>query len=109
MYKRYWLMLLGLALVSPLGLLSDGSAWGEWDGDGLKETLGFVPQGMERLGDLWQALFPDYSMSFLGDSTVSHCVGYILSAMIGSGIIYVAVLAISKYLIEKNERICSNK
>ncbi len=99
MYKRYWLILAVLALLSPLGLLSDGTAWGEWDGDGLKETLGFVPQGMEQLGDFWQALFPDYSMKFLGDSTLSQSVGYIFSAIIGGAIIYVAILGISKLLI----------
>ncbi|MBU2700332.1 hypothetical protein Ga0466249_001424 [Sporomusaceae bacterium BoRhaA] len=110
MYKHYWLGLVVLALISPLGLLADGTAWGEWDGDKLKETLGFVPQGMEQMGDLWQALFPDYSMKFLGDSTFSQYVGYIFSAIIGAVIIYAVILLIGKLLLQqKHNSICQNK
>jgi len=33
MLKRYWLALAALVILSPLGLLADGTAWGEWGGD----------------------------------------------------------------------------
>ncbi|MBP2655779.1 MAG: cbiM [Firmicutes bacterium] len=110
MYKHYWLVLLVLVILSPLGLLADGTAWGEWDADGLKETLGYVPQGMEQLGDFWQSLFPDYSMNFLGQSTISQYAGYILSAIIGSAIIYAAMILITRLLVrQKNKLVCQNK
>lgn len=108
MYKSSWLGLAVLALLSPLGLLADGTAWGEWDGDKLKETLGFVPQGMEQMSDLWQAVFPDYSIKFLGDDTFSQYLGYILSAVVGAVLIYAVILLISKLLLQQ-KHIYENK
>jgi cobalt/nickel transport protein len=109
MFRRYWLILIALAILSPLGLLADGTAWGEWDADELKETLGYVPQGMERFKDLWQAIFPDYSMNILGDSTIGHYTEYVLSAIIGSALIYGAVRLITKLIIQQKKPLCPNK
>ena len=105
MHKRYWFILLVFALLSPLGLLASGTAWGEWDTDGLKETLGYVPQGMEQLESFWQAIFPDYSMPFLGDGTIGQYTGYILSALIGSAIIYAVMLLIAKVLVTPKKQL----
>jgi len=105
MHKRYWFILLVFALLSPLGLLASGTAWGEWDADGLKETLGYVPQGMEQLESFWQAIFPDYSMQFLGDGTIGQYTGYILSALIGSAIIYAVMLLIAKVLVTPKKQL----
>jgi len=107
MYKRYWFALLAFAILSPLGLLANGTAWGEWDTEGLKETLGYVPQGMEQLESFCQTLFPDYSMQFLGDSTLGQYAGYILSALIGSAIIYVVMLLIAKILVTSKKQLIS--
>ena len=99
MYRRYWITLVFLAILSPLGLLANGTAWGEWGAQEMQETLGYVPQGMGRLGELWQAFFPDYSMPFLGEGTVGEYAGYIFSAIIGSVIVYALVLVITKLLL----------
>lgn len=110
MFRRYGLALLALAILSPLGLLTEGTAWGEWDADSLKEMLGYVPQGMEQVGDLWQAIFPDYSMNFLGESTIGQYVGYIFSAIIGAAIIYFVMILLARILIQhKNKPICQDK
>ena len=110
MFRRYGLALLALAILSPLGLLTEGTAWGEWDADSLKEMLGYVPQGMEQVGDLWKAIFPDYSMNFLGESTIGHYVGYIFSAIIGAAIIYFVMILLARILIQhKNKPICQDK
>jgi len=108
MFRRYWVTLIVLAILSPIGLLAEGTAWGEWDADELKETLGYVPQGMERFKDLWQAIFPDYSMNILGDSNFGHYTEYVFSAIIGSAIIYGTVRLITKLILQqKNKTICT--
>lgn len=78
-----WIALAVLVILTPLGLLAAGTAWGEWGLEELKELgLGFIPQGLERLGSLWNAPIPDYAIPFLGDT-----VGYIVSAILGVGIL----------------------
>ncbi len=110
MVRRYWLGLVILAILSPIGLLAEGTAWGEWDAQELQETVGYLPQGMEQLNSVWQAIFPDYSMDFFGDSALGHSMEYALSAIIGSAIIYGAIMLITKVLIQqKNKSICQNK
>lgn len=104
MRKQSWFIVIVLALLSPLGLLPSGTAWGEWDSEEIKDVVGFVPQGMEQLKDFWQAIFPDYSMPFLGDGGISAHLGYILSALIGSLVIYGVFMGISRLLLSKNHQ-----
>jgi len=110
MFRRYWLGLIVLAILSPIGLLAEGTAWGEWDAEELQETLGYIPQGMEQFKDVWQAIFPDYSMKFLGESAMGHYIEYVLSAIIGSAIIYGVVMLITRVIIQqKSKQICQSK
>ena len=67
-----------LAVVTPLGLIAEGTAWGEWGADEIAETgAGFVPAGMTS-GFEWNAVMPDYTFGSLPDSFA-----YILSAVVG--------------------------
>ncbi|MBP5198351.1 MAG: cobalt transporter CbiM [Lachnospiraceae bacterium] len=83
------LLLAILIAFVPLGLLAEGTAWGEWGSDEIAEvvsdgeTLGYVPSGMES-GFSLEAIIPDYAIEGVPD-----IVGYIASAIIG-----VAVLVI---------------
>jgi cobalt/nickel transport system permease protein len=78
-----WIALIVLIIVSPVGLLAPGTAWGEWGAEELTELgLGFVPQGLEKLGSLWGAPVPDYDVPALGNANIS----YIFSAAIGIAI-----------------------
>lgn len=76
------LMLLLIALV-PLGLIAEGTAWGEWGTEEMASlvqggsVLGYTPQGMES-GFSLASLLPDYSVAGLPAAS-----GYILSAVIG--------------------------
>jgi cobalt/nickel transport system permease protein len=100
-----WLGLAGLMILSPLGLLAAGIAWGEWGVDDLQDPAvreqilhasgnvpppAMVPHGLERLSHLWSAPFPDYAPSFLNENF-----GYILSAIMGAGLILLVFLLIS--------------
>ena len=77
-------LLLGvmIALV-PLGLLAQGTAWGEWDVNEIASQVGYSPTGMAN-GFSLDALLPDYSLQGLPD-----VVGYYLSAIIGVGLLII--------------------
>lgn len=85
--KKITKWLLVLALLSPIGLFlpeifNAGDAWGEWDTEGIKKLIGYVPSGMERLSGLWNAPVPDYSFKGF-DEGFKMYFAYILSAFIG--------------------------
>jgi len=86
--------LVAVALV-PLGLLASGTAWSEWSPEELKQRIGYVPSGMDRYGGLWSAPFSGYSMPWVpADAAFSEkALAYILSAVVGIGLIFVAVFA----------------
>jgi cobalt/nickel transport system permease protein len=94
-------LLIGLAVLmvlSPLGLLAAGTAWGEWGpgqlppgGSGQGPSVGATPAGLEHLSSFWTAPIPDYAPPFM--QSVSF--GYILSAVFGTGLIILAFLLIS--------------
>jgi hypothetical protein len=92
MYRRYWFALLILALVTPLGLIADGTAWGEWGTEDMEKLVGFVPRGLEQAAAWWQALFPDYAVKGLGEGRMAESAGYILSAFIGAGAVYALMM-----------------
>lgn len=75
--------LIALIILAPLGLLAVGETFGEWGPEEVKEKLGFVPPGLERLSSLWSAPLPDYSLPGIGDSMTAAAATYILSAVIG--------------------------
>lgn len=79
----------------PLGLLAEGTAWGEWGSDEIAEVvsngtaLGYTPAGLEN-GWALESLIPDYSMA-----GVPEILGYILSAVIGIAILVILFRIIS--------------
>lgn len=77
--RTLWLVVGALAIVTPLGLLAPGTAWGEWSAAELKmRGLGFIPEGLHRWQGAWSGLFNDYSIPGLGENA-----GYVLSAVAG--------------------------
>ncbi len=81
MKKRAWLLVLILLLLTPLGLLSESAAWGEWDLGYYKELLGFIPEGMAHAQGV-DGIMPDYTLS-----STSEVTGYYLSAIVGIGLL----------------------
>ena len=88
-FKYSYAAVIIFILLSPLGLLASGTAWGEWDPKELAELdfmgkpLGYIPQGMEKGFNL-DVLFPDYAINGLPE-----WFAYILSAIIGTAILVI--------------------
>ena len=90
---------LGVAiLLTPIGILAQGTAWGEWGADELKARLGFVPAGLERLGGLWTAAMPDYAPTFIKNPFL----GYIVAAVVGCALIVGITWGLGKLLAGDN-------
>ncbi|MEE3420805.1 MAG: cobalt transporter CbiM [Lachnospiraceae bacterium] len=82
--KAVNILLGALIVATPLGLLAEGTAWGEWGADEIAATgAGYTPAGMLK-GFSFDALLPDYSVSGLPD-----VFGYILSAIIGAALLII--------------------
>jgi len=107
--RALWLGLAIMMIFTPLGLLAAGIAWGEWGAEDFNDASvreqittasgnvappETVPQGLERLSSIWTAPIPDYAPSFMHNESF----GYIMSAMVGTGLIILLFLLISKLI-----------
>ncbi len=96
--RPLWIRLALVMLLTPLGILAAGSAWGEWSvrdfsrpemREKIAAASGNVappvrqPQGLERLSSLWSAPFPQYAPPFVRRPAF----GYLMSATFGTGLI----------------------
>lgn len=96
-----WVGLAILILLAPLGLLAPGTAWGEWGGEELRELgLGFIPEGLERLGGIWPAPIPDYEVPGLNAN-----LGYILSAVVGIVLVSLVTWLVSRIVVRQSTKI----
>lgn len=99
---KLWIGLGILILFSPLGLLlpehfKAQEAWGEWGTDKIKEMVGYIPGGLEKLSSLWQPPLPDY-----GQGQGGSLLGYIFSALLGIFIVVSIIFLITKFLSKKD-------
>ena len=96
-YRKGWITLALLALLSPLGLLAVGGAWGEWDIDTIQEKIGFRPRGMERsIESTPRAPAPDYEVPGMPEGGLGSGIGTVLSALIGAGLTAGSALLIAR-------------
>jgi hypothetical protein len=101
MFKKAWIGLIIMILLTPIGLLASNSAWGEWGIIEIKQRIGFVPQGMNRFQAMIRSLFPDYVFPGLGRNYFQSAMGYILSAVIGISAIILFFWLLGKLIPEK--------
>lgn len=96
--RPLWIGLAALMILTPLGLLAAGTAWGEWSAQDFADPAArseiaaashnqapppAAPEGLARLASIWTAPMPDYAPPFMSSPTF----GYVLSAMFGAGTI----------------------
>lgn len=86
-YRKFWVALIVLALLTPVGLylprlMKAGAAWGEWGIGEIRKMIGYAPAGMERDADTWKAPLPGYAPHG-NDSWPRQGLSYVLSAIIG--------------------------
>jgi cobalt/nickel transport system permease protein len=106
--RGLWWGLAGLMIATPLGLLAAGEAWSEWGPEEFSDpqaraiiahASGNVPlpaappAGLAHLAGLWAAPFADYAPRFVTNPGL----GYLLSAILGSGLILLAFLLFGRF------------
>jgi cobalt/nickel transport system permease protein len=105
--RPLWIGLGALMILTPLGILAGGAAWGEWVASdyvdpAVRQTIAasslnqappaHAPQGLERLSAIWTAPFAQYAPPYVR----SRAFGYLLSAMFGVGLAMLASFAAGK-------------
>jgi cobalt/nickel transport system permease protein len=101
--KPLWVALAAVLILTPLGILVAGAAWGEWAPEDFSTPQARqqiaassanqappaeAPAGLQKLATVWTAPMPRYAPPILK----SVQLGYILSAMVGTGLIVLAFL-----------------
>jgi cobalt/nickel transport system permease protein len=96
--RTLWGALAVVLLMTPVGILASGAAWGEWAAKDFSNSATraqiaaasgraappvAVPSGLARWANLWTAPLPDYAPHFVKSAGF----GYLLSAMFGVGLI----------------------
>ncbi len=104
-----WIALAALMILTPLGILAAGSAWGEWSPEDFtsRETRSGIaaassnvappsqaPEGLRKLSTFWTAPIPHYAPAALK----SPQLGYFLSAMTGTGLIIFISLGLGRLI-----------
>lgn len=106
---KLWIGLGVLIILSPIGIIlpdrfKAGSAWGEWGADEMQKLVGYVPQGLKKLSDLWNAPMPDYAFKGWEEKGLQYLnFAYIVSAIVGILIIILVVFGIGKLLAKKDD------
>jgi len=106
--KKFLKWLLILSLITQVGIIlpeffKAKDAWGEWDKDTIKELIGYIPKGMEKLDGLWKAPFADYAIKSFDNGIVKLSFSYIFSAVVGVCICIFLTFFVLK-LIKRNEK-----
>jgi cobalt/nickel transport system permease protein len=104
--RKLWFGLAALLILTPLGILAVGGAWGEWSASDFADPQArreiaaasrnqappsAAPRGLERLSAIWTAPLSRYAPSFIRSASF----GYLVSAMVGVGIIIVLALLLN--------------
>ena len=106
---KLWALIIILAVITPLGFIipeyfKSGAAWGEWDIDEIKNFIGYIPEGLSRLSSIWKAPMPDYAFKGWEEKGLLHLsFAYIISAIVGIGVIVILVIGISKIFVKKED------
>jgi cobalt/nickel transport system permease protein len=94
-----WAGLAGLVLLTPIGVLAPGTAWGEWSAEQLRGALGYVPSGLGTPGGWWTAVIPGYAPAFVREPLV----GYLLAGVIGALLVVGITWGVARLLARRGD------
>ncbi|MEP7355238.1 MAG: cobalt transporter CbiM [Acidobacteriota bacterium] len=104
-----WIGLGLLMVMTPLGILAAGSAWGEWVASDFaspeirQQIVGAslqqpapsrAPEGLQQMSQLWTAPFARYAPPYVRNPSF----GYFLSAMFGTGFVILACWTMLRFM-----------
>jgi len=110
--RKLWISVALLLLLTPLGVLTAGKAWGEWNASEYSAAAGRAriaassqnqpapsetPTGLQRLSSLWTAPIADYAPQIVK----SPALGYLLSGMFGVGLVMSLCFAMQSLLLRR--------
>lgn len=106
--KKILIILLVLCLITPIGILlpvffNAGDAWGEWSAETMKDLIGYVPEGLAKYSDVWNAPLPDYTVNSEDASVVHQSGYYIVSGIFGATLTFLVMLLISKLIVRNGK------
>ncbi len=105
---KLWIGLGAMIVLSPLGLfLPDhfkaGDAWGEWGAEDVGGLVGYVPEGLKKLSEVWSAPFPDYAFRGWEEKGLTHLsLAYIVSGVVGAALVALLAWWVGKSLSGKD-------
>lgn len=82
--KPLYLLLIGMIVLTPLGLLAPGTAWGEWGAEEIQTLVSYIPKGMTG-GFSFESIMPDYTVSVISNEFA----GYVISAIAGTAMLLI--------------------
>ncbi len=91
--RKLWLGLALVLILTPLGLLAVGSAWGEWSAKNFSNSA-------QRLSLFWKAPFTAYEPSFISNPYF----GYFVSAALGVTLIALLSLLVRRLISRPSRR-----
>lgn len=94
-----WASIGVLILLTPIGALAPGTAWGEWGSKQLKVAIGYAPANLERLGGLWRSAMPGYATPGIS----SALLGYLIAAVVGTALTVGVAFAVGALLARRGE------
>ncbi len=100
-----WGGLAALVVLTPLGLLASGTAWGEWNpADPADWPLPFVPEGLKALSGIWSAPLPDYTLPLFGEGTGAQALGYVVSGAVGVALLALIGLGVGRLMARPSDQ-----
>jgi cobalt/nickel transport system permease protein len=107
--RTLWAALCMLLILTPLGILAVGTAWGEWvasdfSNPAIRQQIAGAsrqqtpparaPEGLEQISRIWTAPFSHYAPPYIRNAAF----GYFLSAMFGAGLVMAASSLMGRFM-----------
>jgi cobalt/nickel transport system permease protein len=98
---------IAIAIVTPIGLIAPGFAYGEGGPDDLEQQLGYVPDGLHSLSGVFSAPFKDYNLPLpffsAADAPLWHtALGYEIAGLLGMLVLGAVLLGFGWLVLRRN-------